>query len=277
MSQLPTLIRTRDRDLSAIFDLSIAVIRREPWPLLWSAALGAVPCGIISAAIYEYFAHDQSPWVGALMFVLATILLAPWAAAPLTIVLGRLMFGHKVTLRNTVKRFFQQLPAFCTFQFVRRALLFPIYPFRHAFLNEVIFLENHSPPTGNDPQRGGKKKRGDWNRCLRRSAELSKSRSDELVSLFASQIILGGVFLVGFWMASGTLISALTGDVAWEAPWLRGDLWDWRIPAGVWIIVEFFAVAKFLTYIEFRNRLEGWEIELRLKTASQTLTERRKW
>lgn len=273
MSQLPTLIRIRERDLTAILDLTIAVIRREPWPLLWSAALGMVPCAFATAAVYDHYAHDQSPTVGVLMFGLSTMLLAPCATAPLTIVLGRLMFGHKTTVVNTIGHFVKNLPAFLVLQVLFRAMMFPVYPLMHAFLNEVIFLENQAIRR----VRGDSGKRWRPGRCLKRSAELCRSQGNELISLLCIQWILGSVFLVGFWMATGTLISAFTSDVTWEAPWLRGKIWDWRIPAGVWIVIEFFAIAKFLTYVEFRNRREGWEIALRLKTAGQALEERRKW
>ena len=47
------------------------------------------------------------------------------------------------------------------------------------------------------------------------------------------------------------------------------DFGDLLFQTGVWIAIAFFAVVRFLSYIDRRIRLEGWEIELRLKSVGR--------
>ena len=44
-----------------------------------------------------------------------------------------------------------------------------------------------------------------------------------------------------------------------------------RFQVGVWIAIAFFAVGRFLIYIDERIRGEGWEIRLRLQAAIREL------
>ncbi len=54
------------------------------------------------------------------------------------------------------------------------------------------------------------------------------------------------------------------GELTWDQPGL-GRLRRSVVSSRVWIAIAFFAVVRFLSYIDRRIRLEGWEIELRLK------------
>jgi len=42
----------------------------------------------------------------------------------------------------------------------------------------------------------------------------------------------------------------------------------------VWIAIAFFGVFRFLSYIDRRIRLEGWELELRLKAVGRASEEK---
>ena len=44
--------------------------------------------------------------------------------------------------------------------------------------------------------------------------------------------------------------------------------------AGVWIAVAFFGVYRFFAYIDRRIRLEGWELDLRIKAVARGLEAR---
>ena len=54
------------------------------------------------------------------------------------------------------------------------------------------------------------------------------------------------------------------GELTWDQS-ADVDVGDLLFQAGVWIAIAFFAVVRFLSYIDRRIRLEGWEIELRLR------------
>ena len=36
----------------------------------------------------------------------------------------------------------------------------------------------------------------------------------------------------------------------------------WHLPIAVWLVVGFFTVVRFLSYLDLRIRREGWEVEL---------------
>jgi hypothetical protein len=44
-----------------------------------------------------------------------------------------------------------------------------------------------------------------------------------------------------------------------------------RFQLGVWIAIAFFAVGRFLIYLDERIRGEGWEVRLRLQSAIREL------
>jgi hypothetical protein len=64
--------------------------------------------------------------------------------------------------------------------------------------------------------------------------------------------------------------------MTWDWPgW--GDVYGVRFQLGFWLALLFFAVARFLTYLDHRIRKEGWEIQLRLENTSRALEEAEGW
>ena len=57
-------------------------------------------------------------------------------------------------------------------------------------------------------------------------------------------------------------------ELTWYRPGLS-DLSGHLFQVAVWIAISFFGVFRFLSYIDRRIRLEGWELELRLKEAGR--------
>jgi hypothetical protein len=85
------------------------------------------------------------------------------------------------------------------------------------------------------------------------------------------------MFVCCFWMGTGAALSALTSDeLTWETPaW--ADATGLRFQLGLWLALIFFGVARFLTYIDQRIRMEGWEVELRLRAVGDALEEAGRW
>jgi hypothetical protein len=85
------------------------------------------------------------------------------------------------------------------------------------------------------------------------------------------------VFVACFWFGTGALVSSLsTSELTWETPsW--GVFHDFRFQLAVWITISFFGVARFLTYIDQRIRLEGWEVKLRLQAVARSMEEASRW
>jgi hypothetical protein len=43
-------------------------------------------------------------------------------------------------------------------------------------------------------------------------------------------------------------------------------------PLTIWIVIGFFAVVRFLCYLDLRIRREGWEVELAMRAEEARLT-----
>jgi hypothetical protein len=134
---------------------------------------------------------------------------------------------------------------------------YPFMPSQYGFLNEVILLER----LGTFRQFG-------------RSRTLSRGFEGEFFVRWLVQIFLGLTFSLCFWMCAKTLGSTLIGnELTWYRPGLN-DLDGLIFQTAVWISVAFFGVYRFFAYIDRRIRLEGWELDLRIKAVARRLEER---
>jgi hypothetical protein len=254
------LVQIRERRFLEVLDLALVVVRHRPAALGLAALVGIAPL----AALNAWLCRD--PEFPLPFFVLLVFLEAPWATAPLTIVLGAQMFDQRLRTRQVLGRLFRALPALLIYQLGLRLILavtfFLIWllPARLVFLNEVILLE-----------------RVRWWKSLGRCGELCARRGGDLFAQWLAQLFFGLVFLLCFWLGTGTVISALTtSEMTWEWPgW--SDLYSLRFQFALWLLIAFFAVARFLTYLDHRIRKEGWEIQLRLEDASRALEEADAW
>ncbi len=62
-------------------------------------------------------------------------------------------------------------------------------------------------------------------------------------------------------------------ELTWYRPGLN-DLSGVLFQTAVWIAIAFFGVYRFFAYIDRRIRIEGWELDLRLKAVNRGLEER---
>src|SRR5262245_20950252 len=98
------LVQIRERSYLDLLDLALVVVRHRPWNLVSAASAGIVPF----AALNSWLLSDSgsfSLWPVLLFFE------APWATAPLTIVLGRLMFDQPARPGRVVRRLTMALPS----------------------------------------------------------------------------------------------------------------------------------------------------------------------
>jgi hypothetical protein len=255
-----TLVRVRERSFLEVLDLALVVVRDRPIVLGLAALAGIAPWAALNAWL------TSDPEFPLPLFVLLVFLEVPWATAPLTLVLGELMFGRRPTAGRVLGRLMRALPVLFVYQFVLRNLLiwtvvfFPLIPSRLVFLSEVILLE-----------------RDRWWRALRRSAQLCARRGGDLFAQWLAVLFFGAAFVGCFWVGTGAVLRALTtSELTWDQPgW--GDFYGLRFQLGLWLAIAFFAVARFLTYIDHRIRKEGWEIELRLGDVGRALEEAQAW
>jgi hypothetical protein len=256
MSDDFTLIAIRERSFLDLLDLAVGVVRRRPGAIGLAAAAGAAPFVALNAVLLEDSEHADG------LVIPLLLLEAPWATLPLTLVLGGLMFGRKPGVGTMIRRLLAALPALVFVHVLLRILLLvtilpvPLLPGRLWFASEVILLEKAGPL-----------------RAERRCGRLSSGRFADFFFQWLAQLGFGLAFAVCFAVGTGAVTSALFGrEVTWEPP-LGLGLSSWRFQVGVWIAIAFFAVARFLNYIDQRIRLEGWELRLRLQAAGRDLEE----
>jgi hypothetical protein len=248
------LIQVRERSFLGILDLTFLVLRARPLALTIAALAGILPC-----ALLNYWLRSD-PASSPAYFVFLLVLEIPIATAPLTVVLGDLMFDVRVTPRRVGWAILSGLPwLFLTQLILRAALLativgYLLFPSRLAYLDEVILLER---------LRGFK--------MLSRAGALCRGLEAEYLLSWVAQVAIGTTFVVCFTTGSSAILSTLFGaELSWSRPRLTGPT-EWLLHAAIWIAVAYFGTFRFLSYIDRRIRLEGWELELRLKAAGRDL------
>jgi hypothetical protein len=255
-----TLVQIRERSYLEVLDLALVVIRHRPWSLGLAALAGILPFAALNARL------TSDPEFSLVLFTILVLLEIPWATAPLTAVLGDLMFDRRPTVGRVAGRLMRAMPALVIHQFVLRSfwiasvIFYPIVPARLMFLNEVIVLE-----------------RDRWWKAIRRSTQLCARRGSDLFAQWLAQLFFGAVFVACFCSGTDAALSALTtSELTWDWPaW--NDLYRVRFQLALWLAITFFTVVRFLTYIDHRIRKEGWEIELRMQAVGRALEETQAW
>lgn len=255
-----TLIQIRERSFPDVLDLALVVVRSRPLTVGLAALAGVAPCAALNAWL------TLDPEFPLLLFFGVLLLEVPWATAPLTVVLGGLMFGDTPSPRRVAGTIGKRLWPMLVYQVSLRAvlmstfILYPILPARLTFLNEVILLE-----------------RGRSRDVIKRCSTLCGARGSDLFGSWAVQLFFGALFVACFWAGTDAIQNALTtSELTWDRPgW--GDLYGWRLQLAVWLAISFFGVARFLTYIDQRIRLEGWEVKLRLQAVGRSIEEAGRW
>ena len=250
-----TLVLIRERSLLDLLDLSLVVVRQKPLTLGLAALFGIAPFALFNA--WLFFSNSD---LDAGLPLLLWMVEAPFASAPLTLVLGGLMFGQKPTFGKVALTLLKAaFPMILVHGFLRIVLCFWI-PTRLSFANEVILLE-----------------RGKWWKIVGRGRDLSSGRGGELFLLGLIQLVLTYLFAFVFFMGVGRITQVLLlEDPTFETP-TASAFAGWKVQTPIWLVVAFFTIVRFLVYIDQRIRLEGWEIELRLREVGEALEESRRW
>ena len=255
MATEQTLISIRERPQIDLFDLALVVIRRRPRALGLAALGGIAPFVALNAWIFTQVG-SAGPVLGLTLWWFE----APFASAPLTLVLGGMMFGRTPGLAQVARRLLRSSGTLLLTHGLLRFL--PVYwlPPRLMFSNEVILLEHSGP-----------------GKLWKRGSDLVGGRDSDLLffGMFQAIGIWAGAMIA--YLGAGRLFKAvLVEEMTWDFPDARvfnGLIF--QIP--IWLGVSYLGVVRFLTYIDQRIRLEGWEIKLRLHAAGEALAEDRKW
>lgn len=259
MSTDRTLVQIRERSFLDLLDLSLFVVRRKPLALAASAAAGILPFELFNA---WFVGEVEAPgaWLG--MIVLEQGL----ATAPLTVVLGGMMFGQRPSAAKVGATIGRGAFSLLLYQGLIRSFLLMVFflswvvPTQLAFVNEVVLLER-CPIT----------------RVITRSSRLAQGRGMELIGRSLVAVGFTILWVAAFWWGSDQLVKLLFREWSWEAPTGLDGSPGWGPRLGMWLAMAFWGVVRFMTYIDQRIRLEGWEISLKLRAAGASLEEDERW
>src|SRR5262249_5870755 len=98
------------------------------------------------------------------------------------------------------------------------------------------------------------------------------------------QVGASGLFLLAFAYAGSNLEELLVGQRMPQMDMISvgrtlGELslTGWAVQVGAWLAIGFFALVRFLEYIDQRTRLEGWEMGLRMRVLGGALEAEERW
>lgn len=245
-------------------DLALHVIRAQAAPLAASALAGILPLALLNYALLHWahtrrFPDDMTPASFGLAILLVMVE-APLATAPLTLYLGQSLFVEKPSARQIARDFLACLPQLLVLQvLVRTVLVVPVLtlvvPYGiWPYLNEVILLERN-PLIG----------RRDQVSTLKRNSNLHRNNGSDFLLRGLGAACVAPLLILALWVTQRFLLDMLFGfHAGWgaQAAAFQGALW---------LVVIYFTVARFLSYLDQRIRTEGWEVELFLRAERQRL------
>lgn len=287
-----THIVIRERSYLDILDLALRVIRVYAWPLAVAFACGVVPAMGLNAWLLAPHAEPDFEVGFPASYVALMLLLVvsemPLVTAPMTLYLGQALFERRPRPAEIAGKFFGSLPQLAFYQLLLRSplmalALLGLSPFwlltlsgglmgmislsqviiwfvffvGWPYLGEVILLERN-------PMRG--KKPGQMTTGRRRRL-LHGGYGGELLARWLGAVGVGSLLFLAFWLSLWPVAGMLFGQ--WEWTQLAYTLF---CPLALWLVIAFFAVARFLAYLDLRIRREGWEVELMMRAEAVRLT-----
>jgi len=292
-----TQIVIRARSMTEIGDLAMMVIHRFPAATILGSLLGALPWAIANALLIGWiplreFAESLRDYqtqmeISRYTFLMITLVMlqAPIAGALTAIWVGRAVFEPRVNLRaawqdwkRSAWRMFWTLgvvrgpiPLMLIlasgwgqpFDWVREVLLplgFLMWAGfmrgRRPFLPEILLLER-CPSRSRDPAAIT---------LRRRNSGLHDPLTSELIGRFMLVSLTLTVIGLGFYYAIVWCRGVMFGH--WEpSPLVQLVLF----PLALWAVAGLSVLVRFLSYLDSRIRLEGWEVDLAVRAEAERL------
>ena len=259
-------IAIRERGNLEILDLSLRVIRAQAAPLAAALALGGGPGDAPERLARGRHGRSGSRQLAPLLVSLPRISADRLGGAPGhgagDVAAGTIAVFRRAPVAALGRRFLASLPQLLFYQVLRRGLMLvlvvgAIFVFAsNAYLNEVILLERN--PLRRD--------RADRLTTGRRAAALHAGVFGDLLAQWIIAMLVGVCLFVSVWLSLRFVAGALTGQWEWN-----GAVFTFYYPLALWIVCGFFAVARFLGYLDLRMRREGWEVELMMRAEAARL------
>lgn len=267
-------ITIRERSFLEILDLGLRLIQGHPATLLLFWALGVAPFLLLNDVLFNQQIlvdvprdlgyvdpQDMQELITGYCFAQVVIFIeAPFATSLITIFLGQILFVKSPDLRNVASGFFQCLGQLVLLLIVVRVVaflmcFFPLFLlyWLMPFTPEVIVLERASVSKT-------------WNRL----GGIRKGFHDTLFVRGLMALVFGALCVVSVWTSLTFLQSVIIDQYSFAAITLS---LRWLVPISIWIVVGYFAVVRFLSYLDLRIRKEGWDVELQMRAEGARLEE----
>ncbi|MEM1304730.1 MAG: hypothetical protein AAGG46_07520, partial [Planctomycetota bacterium] len=247
-----TYIAIRERSFAEVLDLALRLVKAHGVGLLVALIAGAAPWALLNGLLL-YALAENSIWgdPGQYLFWLALLMAleAPLATAPITLYLGQVTFLGSVSGRQIARDYVACLPQMLLLQGVCRVLTaVPVVTFvmpywLWPYLSELILLERNPLWVGKKGKAAGRLS------TTRRSKNLHRGARGELFARWIAALGAGALLLLATIGGLYQLVSLLGGYTLTNAVLLLGV-----VPAGAWLVVGYFAIVRFLSYLDLRIR-----------------------
>lgn len=266
------------------------VLRKFFLPVVGLTLLLGIPFSLLNHWLVGWMTADTDDFPSKARYLWSIFLLvyiqAPLASSLTTSYIGKTMFYDEPTLMELIRRVFgmgfrlfwvhgvqrgvilvivlfvmtepSEEPTFT--ELLLPFLCLPIFLLRslRPYINEILLLEL-SPLRSKD----GEISAGT------RSQRLHGPHSGDLfgrsIGMILVTVALGFCIIGLLWFC----VATLSNDWLWNKP-----MTHFAVPMALWLLVAYVAVFRFLSYLDLRIRLEGWEVELKIRAEANRLTER---
>jgi hypothetical protein len=253
-------IAIRERSYVDVLDLALRTSRVHARPLLVAFLAGVVPLMLVNHWLLAGYSEPDFelgiPAQYMLYMLLLVTLEAPLATALATLYLGEALFADRPSARTIARHFCQSLPQLLLYQGLLR-----IWYLRWPYLNEVILLDRNTI----------RRKGPEGESTLRRSRIVHRADGGDVLTRGFRVATVGGALFASVWFSLFFGQTMLVGEWEWG---FDQAMYTFCFPLALWLVAAYFAVVRFLGYLDLRIRHEGWEVEL-LMRAERARLERR--
>ena len=246
----------RPRSTSELIDLACRFATGRAFGPLLTLSLGLLLPGWLLMLLFRFVLNW--PWWA--VWPLAIV----WAwgvQGPFTVCIGELIFsgnaGAWVSIRKALSRFWPSLWTSLFFLLCLglvgwTAVLIPVVYARFLFFHEVVLLEKQNTAD-----------------ALKRTGAISKLHMGQLMA-FSAVLVVCRFAAVGVFEALGQGLV----EVVLQLGKPVGDLYSEGGSAfallGLFVSTPFVSLARFLQYVDLRTRSEGWDIQVRFLSLTET-------
>lgn len=215
-----------------------------PWVLFWVLSL-FYPDWV--AMLYDEFEMTETWMVYLAVSTAVVVILEPLITTPLTLLMGQLVFGGKPDWRRLRAEYMESLPQIFYYRFLWR-----ITTFRWAFCSEVILLE-----------------RNPWLFAGKSGRRTTTQRCKDIYWRDYESVFRW--FISFFWIGA-LLVSTMTGVcvlryfiMGYNDQYMVPSIFLFYWPALLILASLYLCVVRFLAYLDFRIRSEGWDLDLKIR------------